>query len=220
MSDLSEELDTALNGLGAKEKGQWVNIEDETFRKEIPGFDGFQRHNAKSVVNALRRVYRRQAGSALPETPQEAIDKTEEMCTNALVPVCRAAFADGVQVGQGISHAVKKFSFFKKLDRVFENDGFRSESEVFEMTIQMDYETSEAIERYFRAAATMVAGASGFMAITEKQTLNRVWDLWALSCSSAATGLYMAGIIVGQQWRERDTLAGIAAVTEKGDDDA
>jgi hypothetical protein len=216
MSDLSERLSAALNNIGAKDTSQWVNTNKAEWIKDTPGFEGFQRHNAMTVVRALRRVYRRECGKEFPQTPQEALDRTEGPCTEKLLPVCRAAFADGVQVGHGISHAVKKFSFFKKLDEVFDHDGFREESELFQVTVQMDYAANEEIERYFKAASIMIAGASGFTSITEKHTLNRVWDLWALACNSASTGLFLAGVQVGKEWREKDTLSGILAATEKG----
>lgn len=217
MSDLSDQLNAALESVGHKddEKGTFVNTDDAEWIKEVPGYAGFAHYNARTVVKLLRRVYRKDAGRAAPDTPQEALDRTTDLCTKSLVPLVSSAFADGVQIGHGVSHPVKKFDFFKKIDEVFEHEGFREESELFQVSISMDYDASEVIERYFKAAVTMVAAASGFMAITEKQGFNRVWDLWALSTNSASTGMFLAGVFVGKQWKEKDTLAGILSATEK-----
>lgn len=221
MSDLSEQIDTALENIGNKDTDPWTMVQNkkDSDWKDLPGFDGFQSHNAMEVVKVLRRIYRREAGRSLPTTPQEALDRTEDLCTKKLGEICYAAFADGVQVGHGISSPVKKYSFFKKLDKVFDHEGFRSESDLFQITVRMDFEASEAIDRYFKAAVLMIAGSSGFMSITDQHTLNRVWDLWALASNSASTGLFVAGVMVGKQWREKDTLSGILAATEEKSND-
>jgi hypothetical protein len=147
---------------------------------------------------------------------------------SALLPVAMAAFADGVQIGQGKSSPVRKFKFFKKVDGLFEDESFRTDSEIFAVSIGAEYSAMERIEHYLRYCASWIAGASGFGTMDQEtfdkmndgspgSTMSRVWDVWLIAAQSVTAGLYAAGVKVGEEWAESDQLAGILAATEEAE---
>ena len=217
MSDLSDKIHEKLLSLYDENAPDVIDPKDAKGLGDLPGLENFQAHYLAETIKALRRVYRRHSGSPPYKDPMDALNRTNEDCTKALVPVCIRALADGVQIGQGKSAPVKKANFFRKIDEIFAVKGFREESETFCLTVAADYEATERIERYLNGAVGSLASASGYQAASGAN-LNKVWDLWAIAVTSATMGLYAAGHALGKEWAEEEVLNGILTATEKGEE--
>ena len=219
MSALSEQLNYTLDHLHRTNDQDTVvkdtdNIPGVT---DIPEYKAHTAYFTKQAILMVRRIYRRFGGSEAFKDAQDALDRTEEPCMKVLLPLVMQAFADGIQLGQGISVPVKKHRFRKQLDQVFTDEGFRAESEIFCIQIMEDFETKEIIERYLRNAIGSMAAITAFKN-AKPERLQKVWDLWELASNSAAVGMFSSGHAIGKQWAEKDALTGIVRATESADE--
>jgi hypothetical protein len=219
MSELTDQIEKALAKLSEMNPGEVVDATDIKGVTDQDTMPGFQEYISKESMKTMRRLYRRFAGSPEFESSQEALDKTEDACIKEFSKLCASSLADGILVGQGKIGPVRKAAFFKKTGEVFDKEGFRSESNLFVLSAQDEFDFNEAIERYFRMSITVMASSTGFAGPTLTmisglgQTHHKVWDLWLLAANSTCVGLYASGLIIGKEWAEQDVLAGIMSAT-------
>jgi len=227
MSDLSEQIEAVVkksvdegrrNAAISEEGPQIIAVSDEEFQK-VTGLDGNIEYCRVQTERAMQIVYRKHAGSKPFTEPSDALDRTKEKVMGPLTALVINAFADGIQMGQAQSFCYKKYAMFDRLNEVFNKKAWRSESDLIAMPFQTDYDCVQLFEHMVEATVLHLGTHSGYVNYTDPKKLNKIWDLWMLTSHSVCIGAYQAGVALGKEWIEKDTLAGIMAATqsESGD---
>lgn len=215
MSDLSEKIENALKALAEETDSadKVVSIQEQSCLHAIDGFNGIQQHYANEIMTKIRVAYRKHAGEKPFDSPEEALNRIGTSMLRLAVPLLLTAVADGMQIGQGESYVVKKYSFMKKMSDIHDSKSFKQESQLMVVSFMSDYETVEFIEKYVKGSVEFMATKSGFMHAPSELAM-KVWDLWNMSLQSSAVGLLAAGHRIGTQYAEDKVLDGILSATE------
>jgi hypothetical protein len=213
VSDLSDQVRGILEFHGEGEPPSGGIVHMKSTEEALPGMWSCQNYYRQYGSKVIRRIYRKHNGCDMPETFQEAYEKFHDDCVEAAAAIGYKALADGVQMGQGNTGIVRKERFFKRLDKIFERDGFHEESKLIAITFSGDYDTTELITDYVEGASKVIAAATGLT--RPNVPSSKIWDMWILALCAVGMTCYSAGYELGKRWAEADVLNGIMTATEQ-----
>jgi hypothetical protein len=226
VSDIAENLREILDEMSTPDGENRIHMidsrdENGTNNAIGPGYTCYHHHAQHNVVNAIRRVYRTEAGRSAPVTGEVFLDRTKPAMRTALLETVAAAIADGILVGQEHLFMVRKAKRTEQYHELFNSESYKKESSLFKLTLMMDPDLTSLVAEKLDEVIVALADGTGYAESTEPSIVSKVWDLWYLIGGSITIAGYKAGCTLGSKWKERDILAGISAATEgkTSDDD-
>lgn len=214
---LSEELDAILEG-GSKV----IKVDDgpieALLNRRVPSHHAamhFYVHEARTAAQTLVRHW---LGAEPFSSAEEAVMRTQEDAKTEMMALLYRIFSDGVQLGQGTSHVVRKYRWLNQEEQIYSYRGFRQESELLAFRFSSDFDTIELFEHHWRAAQQNTLDGTGFMHFDAEEANKKIWDLWAMAALGGFTQLFLCGFDLGRKWADADVLDGILSATAERDD--
>jgi hypothetical protein len=154
----------------------------------------------------------------MPTDADVLLELTAAQMRTPLVRVALSGFADGVQVGYQNSQIVKMAHFFNTIEGLFELQEFRETSEAMVDGYLEDQAAVAFIGDFFDQGLNALRHVTGFAHQEVDPVL--VWDVWCAIGQASIGTSYLAGYLLGTDWKERDVLDGIelASVEEVSDE--
>lgn len=180
----------------------------------VPGFNAMRAYYEHRLLAVTRRGYRHFAGSTMPTTGDELLRLTAKVMTPNVIGTLIQAFADGVMIGHQSDHHVKISFHFDIVEHIFTDEDFRETSTQMALGFSDDDEVLAFFTEFFTGGLEHLSHMTGF-AHSVKVNPGKVWDLWMLIGTATTCSSYLAGYNMGQVWKERDVLDGIAIATEE-----
>lgn len=212
MSDQSEEIIKIMTDMAKQASDDAMFDSHQVVMRKLMAESCDSWHESMDYQVSLARtqatkLFRNWAGHEPFENAHEAIVKTTASAKHFMMPVLHAAFADGVQLGHGVGHVIKKYRFFGEEGKLYELEDFRQESSLLMMSLLADYDTIEFFERHFDAGVTTLSESTGFELMEPEIANKKIWDFWNLVATGSTTHLFLAGQAYGKQMNEQEDLA-------------
>lgn len=178
-----------------------------------PGFMAMKSYFDDRMLIITRRGYRHFAGATLTHDADELLrDTGHEMLVPLLATLFRA-FSDGVMIGHQDNHLVRMQIHFGQIDELWKDDSFLKASAELATGFADDREVSDYFLEYIKGGLDHLSHVTGFAHSQVDPT--KVWDIWIMGGTACVCACYLAGTKLGNEWRERDVLDGIAIATEE-----
>jgi len=205
----SEDQDKIATGVG----GMHLVSDDDD---DMVGFSGMRETYEKLLMATLRRGYRYFAGTTMPEESDALVEKTSPVLGPDLTWLAIRAFADGVMIGQQDNPLVKMALFYDTLDELFDDKDYKEAVDLLANGFKADEDVLDHFNHYLFNAVVAITHATGFAHGSGPPS--KIWDVWALAGAATQAASYLAGMRMGDAWKLRDELDGIAIATEEGSD--
>lgn len=224
MTEFSDRVHEAFHqiaGKEAEEKGQaqftLVTSDDDVRKSPLSDhFMVFDTAWSQKFYSIMRRQYRHQAGSEVPEGYPQMHEKLKTLLVEPLVPFYKQCLAAGIQMGQEEASAIKRAKRLGRVSELFKKDEFISECSLMAMTWDGDYELSEHLGRYLEGSAIQLANHTGLPHSSDPDHLGRGWDVWGVSGRSLMALCYSVGELIGAEDKEKDIIAHAQKEMDRG----
>jgi len=215
MTDLLEEIQDAFNKVQAEhgESEDQVQIVTGGAEHMPPGFHAMQAYYSKQVRNVTRRGFRHHAGSTMPTNSDQLIERTRGVMIPLVLSLLLRTFSDGIRIGHQDEQAIKMAFHYQEVDQLFDSTTFVKNSVVMADGFAKDAEIGEFFLEYLDGGVDYLSHLTAFA--HREVDPNKVWDVWVLVGSATTCSCYLAGYQLGNTWRERDVLDGIAIASEE-----